>query len=122
MREKYDEEIKTELSDEEIDNLDVNAMIHEQRIREKSAEKEKRKQQRKESVQSVGRYFSDAWEAFTRGDVWVKLSSVLMGAGYFARKQIINGLLVMLAEAGFIFFIAFYFYYLYIFLRIYLFQ
>ena len=46
MREKYDEEIKTELSDEEIDNLDVNAMIHEQRIREKSAEKEKRKQQR----------------------------------------------------------------------------
>ena len=108
MREKYDEEIKTELSDEEIDNLDVNAMIQEQRIREKSAEKEKRKQQRKESVQSVGRYFSEAWQAFTKGDVWVKLSSVLMGTGYFARKQIINGLLVMLAEAGFIFFIAFY--------------
>ena len=108
MREKYDEEIKTELSDEEIDNLDVNAMIQEQRIREKSAEKEKRKQQRRESVQSVGRYFSEAWQAFTKGDVWVKLSSVLMGTGYFARKQIINGLLVMLAEAGFIFFIAFY--------------
>ena len=94
MREKYDEEIKTELSDEEIDNLDVNAMIQEQRIREKSAEKEKRKQQRKESVQSVGRYFSEAWQAFTKGDVWVKLSSVLMGAGYFARKHIFYSFLL----------------------------
>lgn len=49
------------------------------------------------------RYFRDFGTAVVKGDIWVKLSLIIMGAGYFARKQIVNGILVMLAQIGFIF-------------------
>ena len=40
--------------------------------------------------------------ALLKGDIWVKLSTVIMGAGYFARKQIVNGILMTAVEIGFI--------------------
>ena len=51
---------------------------------------------------AIGRYFSELGEAFTKGDTAVKLSAVFMGVGYFARKQIMNGILMFLVEGGFI--------------------
>lgn len=41
-------------------------------------------------------------DALTKGDIWVKLSAIIMGAGYFARKQIVNGILMTAVEIGFI--------------------
>ena len=41
-------------------------------------------------------------DALAKGDIWVKLSAVIMGAGYFARKQIVNGILMTAVEIGFI--------------------
>lgn len=49
-----------------------------------------------------GQYFKELGRAIVKGDIWVKLSMVFMGAGYFARKQIINGLLMMVTEISFI--------------------
>ncbi len=46
---------------------------------------------------SVGR-------AITKGDLWTKLSAVLMGAGLFGHGQKVKGLLVLLFEAAFIFY------------------
>ncbi|SDB29435.1 arabinogalactan oligomer / maltooligosaccharide transport system permease protein [Pseudobutyrivibrio sp. YE44] len=34
------------------------------------------------------------------GDIWVKLSLIIMGAGYFGRKQIMRGILMTLLEVG----------------------
>lgn len=50
---------------------------------------------------TLGKYFSDLWQALLKGDLWTKLSLVVMGAGYFARKQIIKGILITLVQAGF---------------------
>lgn len=47
-------------------------------------------------------YFKDFGMAVAKGDIWVKLSLLIMGAGYFARKQIVNGILMMLVQVGFI--------------------
>ncbi|MBC8563425.1 hypothetical protein [Jutongia huaianensis] len=47
-------------------------------------------------------YFRDFGTAVVKGDIWVKLSLLIMGAGYFARKQIVNGILMMLVQIGFI--------------------
>ena len=49
-------------------------------------------------------YFKTFGTALAKGDIWVKISTVFMGAGYFARKQIINGILMTLVEVGFIVF------------------
>ncbi len=40
--------------------------------------------------------------ALAKGDIWVKLSTVIMGAGYFARKQFVNGILMTAVQVGFI--------------------
>lgn len=54
------------------------------------------------ALKAIGKYFKDFGVAFAKGDIWVKLSAVIMGAGYFARKQIINGILITLVQVGFI--------------------
>lgn len=54
------------------------------------------------ALKAIGNYFKDFGVAFAKGDIWVKLSAVIMGAGYFARKQIINGILITLVQVGFI--------------------
>ena len=47
---------------------------------------------------SIGCFFRDFGEAGAKGDVFVKLSLVWMGAGYFKRKQYIKALLMTLFE------------------------
>lgn len=54
------------------------------------------------------KFFSDFGTALTKGDIWVKLSALIMGAGYFGRGQIINGILMLLVEASFIGLLIFY--------------
>lgn len=50
---------------------------------------------------SIGNYFKEFGTAVAKGDIWVKLSLIWMGAGYIARKQIINGIIMTLLEAVF---------------------
>ncbi|MBR4444912.1 MAG: sugar ABC transporter permease [Solobacterium sp.] len=45
-------------------------------------------------------------EAIAKGDVWTKLSMILMGAGLFSHKQKAKGILVFLLEIAFIVFMA----------------
>lgn len=47
-------------------------------------------------------HFAIYREVFTRGDLWSKLSLILMGAGNLRRGQLVKGLLFLLCEAGFI--------------------
>ncbi len=44
--------------------------------------------------------------ALTGGDIWTKLSAVIMGAGLFGHGQRIKGILVFLLEISFMFFMA----------------
>ena len=43
--------------------------------------------------------------SIVKGDIWVKLSLVIMGAGYFGRKQIAKGIIMTLFEVAFIAFV-----------------
>ncbi|MDE7428695.1 MAG: sugar ABC transporter permease, partial [Lachnospiraceae bacterium] len=56
----------------------------------------------KNGFKSIGNYFKDFGTAVAKGDIGVKLSLLIMGAGYFARKQIINGLIMIALEAVFV--------------------
>lgn len=56
----------------------------------------------KKALNAIGNQFKNLGIAFIGGDVWVKLSAVLMGAGYFARKQIVNGIIIFMVEALFV--------------------
>lgn len=47
------------------------------------------------------KYFTDFGRAIAKGDVWTRLSLLVMGAGYFGRKQIVKGILMTLIEIGF---------------------
>lgn len=53
-------------------------------------------------LKPIGNYFKEFGTAVAKGDIFVKLSLLFMGAGYFARKQIINGIIMMLLEVVFI--------------------
>ncbi|MCM1113541.1 MAG: sugar ABC transporter permease [Muribaculum sp.] len=64
------------------------------------------KQQKRENP--AANYFKTFGAAIAKGDIWVKLSTVFMGAGYFARKQIVNGILMMAVEAAFIVLLVFF--------------
>ena len=55
----------------------------------------------KKALNAIGNYFKNLGVAFAKGDVWVKLSAVLMGTGYIARKQIVNGIIMFMVEALF---------------------
>lgn len=55
-----------------------------------------------------GNYFKEFGTAIAKGDIWVKLSMLIMGVGYIARKQIINGLIMIALEAVFIITCVFY--------------
>lgn len=47
------------------------------------------------------KYFTDFGTAIAKGDIWTRLSLLVMGAGYFGRKQIMKGILMTLIEIGF---------------------
>ena len=55
----------------------------------------------KNMFKSIGNYFKEFGTAVAKGDIGVKLSLLVMGAGYIARKQIINGLIMIALEAVF---------------------
>ncbi len=48
----------------------------------------------------IGNSLKDFGTAVVKGDMWVKLSLVIMGAGYFGRKQIVRGILMTILEVG----------------------
>lgn len=48
---------------------------------------------------SIGRFFKDFGVAVVKGDIWVKLSLLIMGAGYFGRKQYVKGVLMTALQA-----------------------
>ena len=58
----------------------------------------------KKVLNTTGNYFQNWGTAIGRGDLWVRLSTVLMGAGYFARKQILNGIIMSVLEVLFVVF------------------
>ena len=51
-------------------------------------------------MNKVKNYFQSFAQAIAKGDIWVKLSLIIMGAGYFGRKQIARGILMTLLEVG----------------------
>lgn len=55
----------------------------------------------KKVLNGIGNYFKNIGIAIAKGDIWVKVSTVLMGAGYIARNQIVNGVIMFLVEALF---------------------
>lgn len=57
---------------------------------------------------SIAKYFKEWGTALTKGSLWVKLSLLFMGAGYFGCGQVMNGILMMLVEAVFIVFLAYF--------------
>lgn len=56
----------------------------------------------------IGNFFKDFGVAFAKGDIFVKLSALIMGLGHIRRGKIVYGIFVTLVEvaaaAGFIFF------------------
>lgn len=51
-------------------------------------------------------FFRKLGKSLTKGNIWVKLSMLIMGIGYIGQGQIINGLLVTLVEGLFIAYLA----------------
>lgn len=62
----------------------------------------------KKILSSIGNYFKNFGIAIVKGDIWVKLSLLIMGAGYIAKKQIMNGLIMIALEAVFLVMCLFY--------------
>ena len=53
---------------------------------------------------SIGGFFLNFGEAVVKGDLFVKLSLIWLGAGYIRRKQFVKGILVTLMQAIVIFY------------------
>lgn len=49
---------------------------------------------------SIGGFFNDFGHSVAKGDIFVKLSLIWMGAGYIRRKQFIKGILMTLFEVA----------------------
>jgi arabinogalactan oligomer/maltooligosaccharide transport system permease protein len=60
----------------------------------------------KKFLQFIKKYFVDFGVAVGKGDVWTKLSLLIMGIGYAARGQVVKGILMTLIEIGFFLFTA----------------
>lgn len=57
-----------------------------------------------EVLRHIGSYFVEFGTALSKGDIFVKLSLIWMGAGYARRKQYIKALLMTVLEVGVILF------------------
>ncbi len=55
----------------------------------------------KKILKSFGGAFKQFGQSVAKGDIWVKLSMLVMGTGYIARKQIIKGILMTLVQVVF---------------------
>lgn len=53
---------------------------------------------------AIGSFFREFGEAVVKGDLFVKLSLIWMGAGYIRRKQFVKGILMTLLEVAIILF------------------
>ena len=51
-------------------------------------------------MKKIAKYFKDFGHAVAHGDIWVKLSLIIMGAGYFGSKQFVRGIFMTLLEVG----------------------
>ena len=49
-------------------------------------------------LNAIKKYFADFGTAVAKGDIWCKLSLLVMGAGYWGRKQIVKGILITAIE------------------------
>lgn len=56
----------------------------------------------KKFLSAMKKYFGDFGESVIKGDIWTKLSLVIMGAGYIGRKQVVKGILITLLEVAII--------------------
>lgn len=50
-------------------------------------------------VRAVASVFSEFYRDIREGDLWVRLSLLVFGAGYFARRQVVKGVLVTVLQA-----------------------
>ena len=50
-------------------------------------------------LNAIKKYFADFGTAVAKGDIWCKLSLIVMGAGYWGRKQVVKGILMTALEA-----------------------
>ena len=48
---------------------------------------------------SIGRFFKEFALGVVKGDIWVKLSLLIMGTGYFRRKQFVKGIIITIMQA-----------------------
>lgn len=55
----------------------------------------------KKFLDALKNYFGDFGTSVAKGDIWTKLSLVIMGAGYIGRGQVVKGILMTLVEVGF---------------------
>ena len=54
----------------------------------------------KQLLKNVSNNFKEFGTAIVRGDIWVKMSLLIMGAGYLGRKQFIRAILMTLLQVG----------------------
>ena len=48
----------------------------------------------KKFLNAFKKYFADFGQAVAKGDIWCKLSLLVMGAGYWERKEIVKGIMM----------------------------
>ncbi len=53
----------------------------------------------KNGLLALASFFTDFYHDLREGDLWVRLSLILFGAGYFRRRQIVKGVLVTVLQA-----------------------
>jgi arabinogalactan oligomer/maltooligosaccharide transport system permease protein len=56
----------------------------------------------KKILERIGNVLKQFGSGIAEGDIWVKLSALIMGAGYVGRGQVIKGILMTVVEAVFI--------------------
>lgn len=56
----------------------------------------------KEKLKNLGNIFKNFGEAVIKGSIWVKLSLLIMGAGYIGCGQVIKGILMTIVQAVFV--------------------
>jgi arabinogalactan oligomer/maltooligosaccharide transport system permease protein len=57
-------------------------------------------------ISGIKKYFTDFSSAVKNGDIWTRLSLLIMGSGYVARGQLVKGIIMTIIEIGVILFTA----------------
>jgi len=60
--------------------------------------------EKKNPFRAIWGFISGVFVDFAKGDIFVKLSAIIMGAGYFRRHQIIKGLIITVFQVVIIYF------------------